>query len=74
MECLKQVAGDLGMSLTGLDLYPEHSGDKYLSLPQVVQFLQDWSSLLTKTEGFTDIAKLAASEAVIEKGKKKWRH
>lgn len=70
VESLKSVAGDLGISLIGVDLYPETSGGQSMSLPQAVQYLQDWARFLSRTDGFNDVAKSAASETYIEKGVK----
>ena len=61
IECLKIVAGDLGISCAGLDL---EGPDNKISLPQMIQYLQDWSHILTHTEGFLDIAKKAGSEVI----------
>lgn len=63
VECLKLVGGDLGISLTGID-YSDS-----ISLPQMVQYLQDWAGLLGHTEGFDDIADRAANETEVVKGK-----
>ena len=62
METLKGVADNLGMTLIGVDLYPEHSGGQSMSLPQIVVYLTDWSRILTKDEGFKELVKSVASE------------
>jgi hypothetical protein len=67
VECLKQIAGDLGISLTGLDLYPETDGGAAISLPQIVQYLQDWTLLLKDQEIFSELVERAAAEAEVKK-------
>lgn len=57
VECLKIIAGDLGISATGVDL------GSSMSLPQIVQFLQDWATILSRTDGFRYVIEEAASEA-----------
>jgi len=70
VECLRMVAGDLGISMTGIDLYPEHDGGQSMSLPQIVQFLQDWAGLLSKDQDFPALAERVAREAEIQRAKK----
>ena len=62
VECLKMVAGDLGMGMTGLN-----TSDN-MSLPQIVQFLQDWVGLISKDDQFTAIAERCGQGSVIERG------
>ena len=62
VESLKMVAGDLGISFTGIELYPEHDGGQSMSLPQIVQFLQDWAGLITKDPDFKVLAERVARE------------
>ncbi len=63
VECLKMVAGDLGISSMGIELYPEHDGGQSMSLPQIVQFLQDWAGLITRDPDFPALAERVAREA-----------
>ena len=63
VECLKIVAGELGISNTGIELYPEHDGGQSMSLPQIVQFLQDWARLISTDREFPALAERVASEA-----------
>jgi hypothetical protein len=60
VETLKQVVGDLGITSSGIELYPEHDGGKSISLPQMVQFLQDWARLISNTVGFKEVALICA--------------
>ena len=66
VECLKIVAGDLGITMTGIELYPEHDGGQSMSLPQIVQFLQDWAGLISKDPEFKVLAERVAKEAEIK--------
>lgn len=63
VECLKMVAGDLGIGMTGLDLSDN------MSLPQIVQFLQDWASLLSKDNNFKAVAEMCGQGSVVERGR-----
>jgi hypothetical protein len=67
VESLKMVAGDLGITMTGIELYPEHNGDQSMGLPQIVQFLQDWAGLLSKDPEFPALAERVAKEAELER-------
>lgn len=62
VECLKIVAGDLGINYTGLDMSDN------MSLPQVVRFLQDWVGLISKDKEFTAIAERCGQDSVVERG------
>lgn len=62
VECLKMVAGDLGIGMTGLDTSDD------MSLPQIVKFLQNWAGLLSKDKGFMAIAEMCGQGSVIERG------
>ena len=69
VETLKIIAGNLGITNTGVELYPETGGWglESLSLPQVVSYLSDWSSILSHQEGFPELA-VEASKDVERKG------
>ena len=62
VECLKMVAGDLGIGMTGLD-----TSDK-MSLPQVVQYLQDWAGLLNQDSQFPALTERCGQGSEIERG------
>ena len=63
VECLKIVAGDLGITMTGIELYPEHDGGQSMSLPQIVRFLQDWAGLISVNPDFPALVERVAKEA-----------
>jgi len=56
VECLKMVAGDLGISEIGIDLTDS------FSLPEIVKLIMFWSRILSETEGFMSIVKVAAQD------------
>ena len=64
VECLKSVAGDLGISETGLDMSDN------MSLPQIVQFLQDWAGLISVDDDFPALAERVAGDAEHVKAQK----
>uniref|UniRef100_A0A6M3X6R9 Uncharacterized protein n=1 Tax=viral metagenome TaxID=1070528 RepID=A0A6M3X6R9_9ZZZZ len=57
IECLKDIAGQLGFSNTRIDIA---SPDEKVDLPQMVSYLRDWASMLSNTPGFHDLADMAA--------------
>ena len=68
VEALKQVAGDLGMTNTGVELYPEHDGGQSISLPQMVSYLRDWATILSRDQLFPTIAEKCGEEVRLERG------
>jgi len=56
VECLKMVAGDLGVSGTEVDLMD------IKTLPEVVDLLMVWAGVLSHTEGFTIVAEKATKK------------
>ena len=67
VECLRMVAGDLGITSTGIELYPEHEGPISMSLPQIVKYLQDWAGLISKDSEFPALVERVAKGAEIER-------
>jgi len=65
VECLRMVAGDLGITSSGIDLYPEHEGPTSMSLPQIVKYLQDWAGLISKDPQFPGLVDRVAKESEI---------
>ncbi len=63
VECLRMVAGDLGITSTGIELFPEHDGPISMSLPQIVKYLQDWAGILSDDEDFPALVERAAKRA-----------
>ena len=66
IECLKDIAGQLGFSNTGVDIT---SPDEKVELPQMISYLRDWSSTLSNTPGFTELAVKAAEELEVRKAR-----
>ena len=57
------VAGDLGITSTGIELYPEHDGPVSMSLPQIVKYLQDWAWLISMDSEFPGLVERVAKGA-----------
>ena len=68
VETLKIIAGNLGITNTGVELYPETDGLESMSLPQIVLYLSDWSSILSHQEGFPELALEASKDTERSKG------
>jgi hypothetical protein len=71
VECLRIVAGDLGITSTGIELYPEREGAQArggMSLPQIVKYLQDWAGLISKDPEFPSLVERVAKGAERVKG------
>ena len=62
VECLRMIAGDLGITNTGVELYPEHEGPVSMTLPQIVSYLSDWSRILSHQKGFPELALEASKD------------
>lgn len=68
VESLKQVAGDLGITNTGVELYPEHEGRQSINLPQMVIYLSDWARILSTDQLFPTIAEKCGEEVRLVRG------
>lgn len=67
IECLKDIARRIGIQNTGVKLYSEN---RSVSLPQIIQFLQDWTLILYRNPEFLEITEKIAEECYIEKAKR----
>lgn len=66
IECLKDIAGQLGFSNTGVIL---DDPDVKVDLPQMISYLRDWAGHLSKTPGFLDLTVKAAKDLEVIKGR-----
>lgn len=68
VETLKMIAGSLAITNTGVELYPETDGLESMTLPQIVSYLSDWSTILSHQEDFPELALEASKDTERRKG------